>query len=235
MRASALAADVRRLASSVTRRLHYYFVDRHYDALHGVETNGVRQPDELSLLTGNACFAQEYSPTPTRVFRRALSALEVDFKEFVFVDMGSGKGRILLLAAEWPFRRIEGVEFASELHQIATRNVAVFAARYPKSPDIVLRHEDAAEYRIPDEPCIFYLYNPFAGPVLAQVLDNIEASFECNPRPMYFIYANPKERQLIEQKSFIKLIARPWRARLADRLTSPEAFVFYQVPQQPII
>jgi SAM-dependent methyltransferase len=231
MRASAvLATMASRLAGGLIRHLHYHFFDRHYDKVHGVDTNGVSQPDELSLLTNNARFAQEYTPTPTHVFRRALSTLEVDFRQFVFVDLGSGKGRMLLLAAEWPFLRIEGVEFASELHQIAKRNVAVFASRRPSGPHIVVRHEDAAEYTIPEDPCIFYLYNPFGEPVLARILDNIEASFERNPRPIYFIYVNPKQRHILDQKSFVRPIVRPWRARVLDRLTSPEPLAFYQAP-----
>ena len=137
---------------------------------------------------------------------------------------------MLLLAAAWPFLRIEGVEFASELHQIAKRNVAVFASRRPSGPHIVVRHEDAAEYTIPENPCIFYLYNPFGEPVLARILDNIEASFERNPRPIYFIYVNPKQRHLLDQKSFVRPIIRPWRARVLDRLTSPEPVAFYQAP-----
>ena len=160
--------------------------------------------------------------------RRAFAALRIDFSRFVFIDLGSGKGRTLLLAAEWPFLRVEGIEFASELHHIAKKNIKAFVARRLGCQRITALHIDAAEYRIPDAPCVFYLYNPFGEPVLARVLDNIEASFERDPRPMYFVYLNPKHRHIFEHKSFVRPITRRWSPRVVDRIISPEPLAFYR-------
>lgn len=222
-----LEAGASRVAGAFIRRVHYGLLDRGYDRGAGAETNGKHQPHELSIASDNIRFASEYAPTPTRVFSRVISAVEADLRDFVFVDLGSGKGRTLLLAAELPFRRIEGVEFAAELHEAAKRNIATLAGRGCRSK-VVAHHVDAAEYRIPDEPCIFYLYNPFGTPVMSRVLDNIEASFHRTPRPIYFLYLNPKLGHLFEQRSFIRTVPRSWKTRLVDRLAFPEPLNVYR-------
>jgi hypothetical protein len=223
---------VGRVRGAIVRRMHHLVLDRGYDRSFGIETAGVHQANELSIPSENARFASEYAATPRHVFRRALTSLEIDFSRFVFVDLGSGKGRILLLASQFPFRRIEGVEFARELHEVASRNLSRWAQLGERVDHIHAHHRDATEYRIPDEPCVFFLYNPFGEPVLSRVLDNIEASYVMRPRPMCFVYSNPKLRHLFEQRAFIREIRRGWRTRLIDRLTCPEALAIYRTELQ---
>ena len=146
----------------------------------------------------------------------------------VFVDLGSGKGRVLLLASQLPFCRVEGVEFARELHDVASRNLIEWTRLGGRSDRIRAHHGDAAEYRIPDEPCVFFLYNPFGDPVLSRVLDNIEASYVKRPRVMYFVYVNPELRQLFDQRAFIRERKRTWPIRLLDLLTCPEPLAIFQ-------
>ncbi len=68
---------------------------------------------------------------PARVAQRKgafLGDLPIpDHSRFTFIDLGSGKGRILFLAAEYPYRRIQGVEFARELHSEAQENFRTFS------------------------------------------------------------------------------------------------------------
>jgi hypothetical protein len=45
-------------------------------------------------------FHSPYQPTDPAEFREMMKALPIDFREFTFVDIGSGKGRTLLMAAE---------------------------------------------------------------------------------------------------------------------------------------
>lgn len=217
-----------RIVGGLIRRVHYRLLDRGYDRNRGIDTAGIYQPHELSIVSDNVRFASEYAPTPTRGFRRMIASLDVDFRHCVFADLGSGKGRTLLLAAELPFLRIEGVEFASELHQIALRNIARFAGRGHRHDHIVIHHVDASEYQIPEEPCIFYLYNPFGEPVLSRVLNNAEAAYRKRARPMYFIYLNPKHRNVFDQRAFIRPMTRSWIAHFGDLLTLPEPFVVYR-------
>ncbi len=48
-------------------------------------------------------------------------------QDFTFIDLGSGKGRVLLMASEYPFQKIIGVEFMPELHRAAQKNIAGYS------------------------------------------------------------------------------------------------------------
>src|SRR5882672_929842 len=112
------------VAYALQDRIHFHLIDRWNDQRLGIDAAGVHTPDELSLKGENAEFAVEYYATPTWIFRRLVDSLAIDVGRFVFVDYGCGKGRVLVLAAERPFLRVEGVELSDDMHRVAVRNVA---------------------------------------------------------------------------------------------------------------
>src|SRR5262249_42120032 len=144
------------------------------------------RPEELKLAGANAQHAVEYFATPTIVFRRALAALHIDPRRFVFVDYGCGKGRVLLQAARLPFQRVEGIELSAALHDAAVANIAQAKLKAPAR----VHHMDAVEYEPPAVPLVLYFFNPFGAPVLGQVLRRVEASLRAAPREVYAIYVN---------------------------------------------
>ena len=91
----------------------------------------------------------------------------------VFVDFGCGKGRILLAAAQFGFKRIEGVEFASNLCRIAERNVALYKTRTGLQTEFRIVASDAGKYEIPDDVDCFYFCNPFGEDVMRNTMRNI--------------------------------------------------------------
>jgi hypothetical protein len=94
-----------------------------FDVRHEVHTRVEKGPAGLTVL-GDQKLGFDYLPVRPLVGRHLLRALPIeDCSLYTFVDMGSGKGRMLLLAAEYPFRQIQGVEFAVELHDQATANI----------------------------------------------------------------------------------------------------------------
>jgi len=123
-----------------------------------------------------------------KVFRQIMDNLTVDVDKYEFIDFGSGKGRVLLLASEYGFRKIIGVEFASELHRITTKNVAILErdARKPSRIETVCM--DATEFVIPDVPVVLLLYSPFKGQVMERVLRNILTSFATHPREIVLVF-----------------------------------------------
>ena len=70
-----------------------------------------------------AAHAVHYEATSFGKFSRAMEILAPRYEGFTFVDLGSGKGRVLLLAALRPFRRVIGVEISASLHTRAQANV----------------------------------------------------------------------------------------------------------------
>jgi SAM-dependent methyltransferase len=136
-----------------------------WDVWHGVNTRGVTKPEQEN------CW--RYEPTdigPT--FWRSLAMIDRP-EETTFIDIGSGKGRIVLMAARLPFRAVVGVEYSRELHETAERNLK--QARFlPRScRDVRLVCTDAREYRFPEGRLAIYLYNPFREPILRQVLGQL--------------------------------------------------------------
>lgn len=148
-----------------------------------------------------------YEPTPAPVLEKALAALDAEPSELVFIDIGSGKGKVVLLASTHPFKKVVGVELYEDFHDIAVENVARFPAASRRAGAIELLRIDAALYRFPPEPSVVYLFNPFAEEILEKVLGNLEASLAEHPRELYVVFYAPIVRR-----------GTPWdRRRIVDR------------------
>jgi hypothetical protein len=125
--------------------------------------------------------------TPPRLARLWLDALPPKLGDYTFIDMGSGKGRVLLLAASREFRRVVGVEFAVELHEAAVANVARFRP-LARRRDIEPLLGDAATFDFPLDPLVVHFNNPFPERVMTDVVANLSSSYEQRPRPIVVVY-----------------------------------------------
>ncbi len=132
-----------------------------------------------------------YQPTPPETFEALMAAIPTPRDGATFVDVGAGKGRVLLLAARHPFQRVLGLELDSKLVDIAQRNVRQASDPKRRVDDVTILHADATTAPWPLGPLVVFLYNPFAGPALSQMLDQLEASLEEHPRPCVVAYLNP--------------------------------------------
>jgi SAM-dependent methyltransferase len=95
------------------------FGDLDYDWEHSVDTTRSNVGAGTQFLTG--VMARPYFATEPWLFEQIMQAISVDFSQFTFVDLGCGKGRVLLMASDYPFQRIVGVEFMPELHRAAEK------------------------------------------------------------------------------------------------------------------
>ena len=121
----------------------------------------------------------------------AVASLDVEHKDFTFIDLGSGKGRALVLALSYPFRRVVGVEFALELHRVAEANLISLATTGTDVRRVALCHADVTNFNFPEEPSVIYLYHPFEGDVMRKVVQRVLRAHAANPRPIFILYANP--------------------------------------------
>jgi predicted RNA methylase len=126
-----------------------------FDWLHGVQTCGTIPLHLLSIESSNLPYRLAYSASTLKATSSILSELDIDYTKYVFIDFGSGKGRVLLLACEYPFKKVIGVEFARELHEMAVRNIRSYRSATQKCHDVQSVLCDATEYEIPPEPAIF--------------------------------------------------------------------------------
>jgi len=156
-------------------------------------------------------FHSAYQPTEPAVFREILDSLQkaanLRFAEFVFVDLGSGKGRTLLMASEYPFQRIIGVEFLPSLHLIARQNLAQYKSDSQKCFALESLCADATTFSLPAAPLIIYLFNPFPEAGLRLAVSNLEMSLDQNPRSIYVLYHNPEREHVLTESAHFKKIA----------------------------
>jgi SAM-dependent methyltransferase len=182
---------------------------RWYDWRYRIRTCGDEDPRELNVLGENVSHAVAYIPTTFRTGRRMLRDLPIsDVSGHTFIDMGSGKGRMLLLAAELPFRRIIGVEFASDLDAVARRNVKTY--RNPKQVCFQIEpvHADATQFEFPREPSLIYFFYPFDQCVMEPVIQNLNRSLEEHPRDLIVLYRNPVLSEVVEAASNLRVWSR---------------------------
>jgi hypothetical protein len=135
-----------------------------------------------------------YEPTPADVFHEMIAKIPFDPREFVFVDLGSGKGKVLMLAALYPFRRVLGVELWEDLHRIALENLDSFRERPDCAAEVTSVRMDAADFALPEEPLVLYFFNPFPEAVLARALENLRESLARAPRRVYALFYGPVRR-----------------------------------------
>jgi hypothetical protein len=203
-----VSATIRRgvsLVLSMGSRRRAARLDRVYDTQHGVETAGIIRLQELNISHPNRDAGVRYQPSDPGVVRRLLAGLEIDHEEFVFVDYGSGKGRVLLIASELPFKRIIGIEFSQELNDQARRNIANFRSETQRCRNIELYCIDATEYVPPPEPAVLYFYNPFNEHIMRRVLVRVRDSLDQHPRRLFFVVVGSSLLPVVEQAGFVRL------------------------------
>lgn len=182
------------------------FGDLDYDWEHEVDTtrsNLTFRARLLAELAGGPYFASD-----PWLFEQIMQALPIRFQDYTFIDLGSGKGRALLMAAPYGFKRIMGVEFMPECHRVAQKNIAKFAAANPSVPEMESLCMDARDFDFPAEPLVVYLFNPFPEPVFVVVMERLRQSALTTPRPLFLAYRYTEFESLLRECGWLEKIAR---------------------------
>jgi SAM-dependent methyltransferase len=168
-----------------------------FDQRFGVDTATVRSVSTLDVPLEIAAHATRYEPIPS--IDTYLHSLAVPFEEYTFIDYGCGKGRALLMASDFPFRQIIGVEYSSELAAIARHNIKLYRNPSQRCRAIEVFEGNAALFEPPDTPSVFFLHNPFDELILQQVLDRIRPNRAAHEPADFLIYVDPRHRTCIEK------------------------------------
>jgi len=129
------------------RHLVLRFTERFFDWRFGISSD--TQIDLREFGITDAAF-HPYNATTYLRFRQLMKLVPIRAGEDVFLDFGSGLGRVVILAATYPFRKVIGVELIPELHAKAQDNVRKALPRL-KCQDIELHNIDARSFKIPAE------------------------------------------------------------------------------------
>ena len=167
-----------------------------------IDTRGWIDPQELPV---NDCFG--YEPISYECLDRIFESIEVVAGD-VLLDYGSGKGRVLIEAAGYPFTRILGVEYDKELVDCCTENVKRFD-RSLLDARVQIYHVDAEEFNIPQDTNFIFLWNSFVGDVLSNVKEKILLHADSRPNPVNLILALPSgETESLERFSDLTFVRK---------------------------
>ncbi len=169
--------------------IYFTLEDYFFDIKHGTDTAGCIQLTDLEIDSENQNRGVRYEPTKTRPFRKLLTILKIP-ADNVFVDFGCGKGKVLMLALEYGFKNVVGVEFSRKLCNDANRNLEI----YQKKESIIYNFEviesDVADVQLKDNETVFFFFNPFDNFVMDKILKNISSSLKRKDRKIWLIYHN---------------------------------------------
>jgi SAM-dependent methyltransferase len=202
-----LAALWEFVRDSTPERRRRRYGDAEYDWEHRVNTTSAAVAWRDRLL---GVFHSPYQPTESALFHEMLDTLRQqthsDFHDFIFLDLGSGMGRTLLIASDYPFRRIVGVELLPALHKAAQDNLGKYRSESQKCFALESICADATEFPFPAEPTVLYLFNPFPEAGLRRMIANLEQSLREHPRAVYVLYHNPLLEHVLGESAALSKI-----------------------------
>jgi len=199
-----------------------------FDAEFGVRTSGLIAGRHLATGHRHDRHATAYYGVAPSVFHALMkrwqrSRLSAPLSEFTFVDVGAGMGRAMLLAADYPFRAVVGVELNPTLARIARRNLALWRAAGRARTPMRLRMGDAVDFPLPPGPCLMFLFNPFGPAVMRRLLTAWRREFAgrtAAPDLMFdLMYVNNEQERLLERApGFSRLFLGQVRRSRADAI-----------------
>ena len=194
-----------------------FYPEKHpYDLLLGCDTSGMIHRRRLGPE------ATDYQAVDPDVFRATIAHIArqpgEDISRFTFVDLGCGKGRALLLAEEYEFKKIVGVDFAKRLVKIASHNAAIV-----ESQRITVIHGDVRDFDLPPGPLVVFLYNPFSERITRGVMQRLNS----HPEPFYVAYVNPLYAEAVSSQPGAEIVAKDdwctiWRFRGGTAATTAQ-------------
>jgi Histone methylation protein DOT1 len=192
-------------AQTVEREKNYVFDDR-FGTTTSLILTQYELPEEVTVqrfMTSGRCH-----PSPIASVTMALNALakyNVRYSDFIFIDIGSGLGRNVMLALNYPFKRAIGIEHSQYLHDMARSNLEAFKLKTNK-PDIFdLYCMDALDYPFPQENMILYFWRPFSNEVAIKFFQQVENFIKGTSLRVLLVFLGPVYT-IVEESDFFHLL-----------------------------
>jgi tRNA G46 methylase TrmB len=182
---------------------------RAFDLAHGVDTAGIISLAALDVREPGWVHGFDYQPVEPMDFASVLAPFAIDYPRTTFIDLGAGKGRVVMLASALPFRQLVGVEIAPELARIASANLGRYTQGSATNWEIV--RADAGDYRFPATPLVVFMYNPFTAPVMRRVIEQLRDVRERAAERVIVIYVRPELAELWTLAPGFEEVARTGR------------------------
>jgi SAM-dependent methyltransferase len=201
-----------------------------FDTTRRVQTSGLVARPPASKIVGEISDSHIYGPVRVANAHAALRDLPLggaqdggggDYSQYTFIDMGSGKGRVLFVAAEYPFRKVIGVEFSNALHDDALANLKRYKFPRRRCADIEPVHVDARDFEFPNDNLVIYLFNPFGPEVMEKMLANLERSLETHPRHAIVVMLWPDHSDVVERMPMMRVYRKTRRHHIFEAGARP--------------
>ncbi len=147
---------------------------------------------------------KHYSPAYSSLVVEAIKSLNIDYKKYNFIDLGSGKGKVTLIASKFRFKKILGIEIIKNLVQQAKKNEKIYFAKKWNEKykcKIYFICSDAEKYTFNSKKNVYFMFDPFPDQKLKKILKKIINQKYSNN---YIIAFNPPK--IIAKNSKLKLI-----------------------------
>jgi SAM-dependent methyltransferase len=146
-----------------------------FDQSYGVDTSSWFPRELIQTKDVTSDLINPYLGAEPSITRAAISVLP-DITAHSFVDLGCGKGRAVIVASEFPFREIVGIELSLELARIAQSNVDKIQREFPGRPPIQIIPGNALDKLLTCGRVVVFMYHPFGRELMLELVNKIEAS-----------------------------------------------------------
>lgn len=213
LREGGFADSLRQFAAAIRERISSRQQSTHpYDRLHGVDTSGLIYPDALAAGHPNDLYSEGYYATAPSLFHSALALWQaslhgLSLADYTLVDLGCGKGRVLMMASEYPFPAITGVELSAKLARVARKNLARWMRTSRACSAVSVIDGDVLEFRMPEGPAVLFLFNSFEAEIMRSLLERLVEASRTRSTPIDLIYLHPEHDNLVRRTAGVERLA----------------------------
>jgi SAM-dependent methyltransferase len=185
-----------------------------FDITNRVDTSGLFYAQDLSSGHAHDQHSSGYYATAPSLFHGAIARWSATLlpagskpNDYTLLDIGCGKGRVVLLASDYAFRAIVGVELNPHLARVAKRNLKAWMRKPRACRDVTIVNDDVLSVVLPDGPVVLYLFNSFERELVQMLLDKLVEVSATRSDPIDLIYIHPDYNDLVLQAPHMKLLA----------------------------
>ena len=166
-----------------------------------IDTIRIDNLQHQKIKSNNLKHASIYQATNYFIIEKAFEFLRNDNANHYIVDFGCGRGRVLVVAAFYGFKKITGIDFGESLCREAELNIEKIKPLFPQT-NFEIICDDAVNYSIENDTNVFFFFNPFDEIVMLQIVKNILSSLKKNARKIYIVYINPLHKEIFLSAGF---------------------------------
>ena len=182
------------------------FFNRFFDFRYNLDTlphydQSIVGKKGIKVIKNNHC--SRYDDSSLLALRGLFSLLDPD-SEKVLLDVGCGKGIVLLAALDFNFKEIRGFDHSEYLCDVASRNCLKYQKKVGSDMNVTIINASALDYQFQDDENVLYFYNPFDAYLSEKFLDLVKDSLLRRKRKMWIIARNWAGKNLVSKKLEVK-------------------------------